>query len=71
MGAAFNTEDGPEDLTGMGATSGTNGAHQPWKPEQSNPVPCPVALRQVLQGVQARAMQTLLAKRMRMGEVLR
>ncbi|WP_290901880.1 hypothetical protein [Aquabacterium sp.] len=45
----FTNEDGPEDLTGMGETSGHNGSFRRFNAaEQGAPAPCPPAVRERL-----------------------
>lgn len=45
----FTNEDGPEDLTGLGETSGHNGSFRRFDAaEQGAPAPCPPAVRERL-----------------------
>lgn len=45
----FTNEDGPEDLTGLGETSGHNGSFSRFNAaEQGAPAPCPPAVREHL-----------------------
>lgn len=64
----FTNEDGPEDLTGLGETSGHNGSFVRWvAAEQGAPAPCPPAIRERLAVLRAELVQSSLARRTKFG----